>query len=83
MDGKGWKPEYGISAEGIEVLGYLEALPREVRREMADAIAALCKREGYLSLHDDLSASEREAPEPAQQGELAKVIPIFRRFQRG
>jgi hypothetical protein len=84
MNGKGWKPEYGISAEGIEVLGYLEALPREVRREMADAIAALCKREGYLSLHDDLGTqSERAAPQPPPQGELAKVIPIFRRFQRG
>ena len=54
MDGKGWKPEYGISAEGIEVLGYLEALPKDVRRELTDAIAALCRREGYLSLHDDV-----------------------------
>ena len=82
MDGKGWKPEYGISAEGTEVLGYREALPREVRREMADAIAALCKREGYLSLHDDLGSAERvEEPEDPQQ--LAKVIPIFRRSQRG
>ncbi len=82
MNGKGWKPEYGISAEGIEVLGYLEALPREVRREMADAIAALCRREGYLSLHDDLGAAEPRA-EPEVRGQLAKVIPIFRRSQRG
>jgi hypothetical protein len=81
MDGKGWKPEYGISAEGIEVLGYLEALPREVRREMADAIAALCKREGYLSLHDDLG--ERTIDGPADPEKLAKVIPLFRRSQRG
>ena len=82
MDGKGWKPEYGISVEGIEVLGYLEALPREIRREMADAIAALCRREGYLSLHDELGRSNEEA-EPADPGKLAKVIPIFRRSQRG
>ncbi len=81
MDGKGWKPEYGISAEGIEVLGYLEALPQEVRLEIAAAIAALCKREGYLSLHDELSAPAAE--EPADPETLAKVIPIFRRSQRG
>ena len=82
MDGKGWKPEYGISAEGIEVLGYLEALPREIRREMADGIAALCRREGYLSLHDDLGRSGEQA-ESADPEKLAKVIPIFRRSQRG
>ena len=82
MDGKGWKPEYGISAEGIEVLGYLEALPKEVRRELTDAIAALCRREGYLSLHDDVR--KRLAPnEPGENGDLAKVIPLFRRSQRG
>ena len=46
MDGRGWKPEYGISPEGIEMLGYVEALPREVRRELAEAIATLCRREG-------------------------------------
>jgi hypothetical protein len=46
MDGKGWKPEYGISAEGVELLGYLEALPQEVRRELADAIGTICRREG-------------------------------------
>ena len=82
MDGEGWKPEYGISDEGIEVLGYLEALPQEVRRELADAIARLCRSQGYLSLHDDLR--ERLVPrEPIDQGTLAKVIPLFRRFQRG
>ena len=82
MDGKGWKPEYGISREGIEILGYFEVLPEDVRRELADAIAALCRREGYLSLHDDLR--ERLQREPSAEGEgLAKVIPLFRRFQRG
>jgi hypothetical protein len=82
MDGKGWKPEYGISREGIEILGYFEVLPENVRRELADAIAALCRREGYLSLHDDLRERlQREAP--AEGSTLAKVIPLFRRFQRG
>jgi hypothetical protein len=82
MDGKGWKPEYGISREGIEILGYFEVLPEDVRRELADAIAALCRREGYLSLHDDLR--ERLQREPAAERlTLAKVIPLFRRSQRG
>jgi hypothetical protein len=82
MDGKGWKPEYGISREGIEILGYFEVLPEDVRRELADAIAALCRREGYLSLHDDLR--ERMQPEASEERTaLAKVIPLFRRSQRG
>lgn len=81
MDGKGWKPEYGISPEGIDALGYIEALPREVRRELADAIANLCRREGYLSLHDDVR--ERLTGAKRERGKLAKVIPIFRRSQRG
>jgi hypothetical protein len=45
MDGKGWKPDYGISQEGIEMLGYLEALPREARREIVEAVAELCRSE--------------------------------------
>ena len=82
MDGKGWKPEYGISAEGVEVLGYLEALPKDVRRELTNAIAALCRREGYLSLHDDVGKSLARS-DPDEGGDLAKVIPLFRRSQRG
>jgi len=82
MDGRGWKPEYGISAEGIDILGYVEALPREVREELACAIATLCRREGYLSLHDDVrkrfDSSLREGDD-----KLAKVIPLFKRSQRG
>jgi hypothetical protein len=81
MDGKGWKPEYGISTEGVEILGYVEALPREVRRELAHAVGALCRREGYLSLHDDVRASLPREPR-ARRGRLAKVIPIFK-YQRG
>jgi len=82
MDGKGWKPEYGISAEGVEVLGYLEALPKDVRRELTNALAALCRREGYLSLHDDIGKSVCRS-DPDEGGDLAKVIPLFRRSQRG
>ena len=75
MDGKGWKPEYGISSEGVQVLGFVEALPREARRELLEAIRETCRRQGYVSLHDDLRAhfaAEREPPR------MAKVIP-FRR----
>ena len=82
MDGRGWKPEYGISPEGLEMLGYVEALPRDVRRELAEAIATLCRREGYLSLHDDVS-DRMPSPAPAEETALAKVIPLFRRSQRG
>jgi hypothetical protein len=80
MDGNGWKMEYGISQEGIEVLGYLEALPQEARREMAEYIAKLCKAEGYTSLQDGLGAlMERMAAQPEQApGELANVIPLFK-----
>ena len=81
MDGKGWKPQYGISAEGVEALGYIEALPRETRRELVDAIAKLCRNEGYLSLHDDLRTAVEKASEPARPA--AKVIPLFRKQRRG
>jgi hypothetical protein len=82
MDGRGWKPEYGISAEGIDILGYVEALPRDVRAELARAIATLCRREGYLSLHDDVGESIGRSRQAAD-GELAEVIPLFRRSRRG
>ncbi|HUJ28607.1 MAG TPA: hypothetical protein VLW85_21440 [Myxococcales bacterium] len=81
MDGKGWKPEYGISPEGIEVLGFVEALPREARREVLAAVKLLCRRAGYLSLHDDLRAAvmahARRRPRAAHR-RSAKVIPLFR-----
>lgn len=80
MDGKGWKPQYGISPEGIEILGFVEALPREARRELADAVAKLCRSEGYLSLHDDLREAIDKATRPPRTG---KVIPLFRARQRG
>jgi hypothetical protein len=82
MDGRGWKPEYGISAEGIDILGYIEALPRDVRAELAGAIATLCRREGYLSLHDDVRECIGRSQQTAD-GELARVIPLFKPSQRG
>ena len=82
MDGKGWKPEYGISPEGIEVLGFVEALPREARRELAEAVRALCRSEGYLSLHDDLRmVMSRRRPRRASR-RMGKVIPLFRHQRR-
>ena len=83
MDGKGWKPEYGISPEGIEILGFIEALPREVRRELADGIARLCRSQGYFSLHDDLRRLlVKECASAREKGKLAKVIPLFREQER-
>jgi hypothetical protein len=59
----------------VAVLGFVEALPREARRELLEAIRETCRRQGYVSLHDDLRAhfaAERGGPQ------MAKVIP-FRR----
>ncbi len=83
MDGKGWKPEYGISAEGIELLGYLEALPRDARREFLQEVAAKCRAAGYLSLHDDLRAAVEAAGDQVDAVSDAvatgRVIPLFRK----
>ena len=80
MDGRGWQPEYGISPEGIEVLGFVEALPEEARRELLAAVRALCKSEGYLSLHADLRPlfNQRRPARPRRTGRTAKVIPLFK-----
>lgn len=84
MDGRGWKPEYGISPEGVKILGYVEALPREVRNELAEAIAHLCRSEGYFSLHDDLREAIARRPSDDQTcDDSAKIIPLFRAPQRG
>ena len=80
---KGWREEFGISHEGIEILGWVEALPREARRELAATIEMLCKAQGYLSLRDDIVVldEERRAREPRRSrrqirrdGHLAQVI---------
>ena len=80
MDGKGWKPQYGISAEGIEILGWVEALPREVRRELLQAVTKICRQQGYLSLHDDLRPLFTKVRRARGAG---KVIPLFSARQRG
>lgn len=82
MDGKGWKPQYGISPEGVEMLGYLEALPREARREFLAEVAKKCRSAGYLSLHDDLRAAVEKADDLAGEERPAKVIPLFRKRGR-
>ena len=82
MDGKGWKPQYGISPEGIEMLGYLEALPREARRELVQEMARRCRKEGYLSLHDDLRSAVEGAVEkadPLPRERIGNVIQLFRK----
>lgn len=82
MDGKGWKPQYGISAEGIEMLGYLEALPRETRLELLQEVARKCRSAGYLSLHDDLRAAVEKVDDLAEERKPAKVISLFRKRGR-
>lgn len=83
MDGKGWKPQYGISSESIEILGYVEALPREARRELLEAVARLCRLQGYFSLHDDLRIAADKAGAPLPRQADGKVIPLFRTRQQG
>ena len=51
---KGWQDECGISAEGVEILGWVEALPREARRELAATVEMLCRAQGYVSLNDEI-----------------------------
>ena len=83
MDGKGWKPQYGLSAEGIEMLGYFEALPREARLEFLAEVAQKCRGAGYLSLHDDLRGAVEKAGDVGARTPLAKVIPLFKKRGRG
>jgi hypothetical protein len=86
MSGNGWKSNYGISEEGIDMLGYLEALPRQVRRELVATVELICRSQGYLTLHDPFDQLGREEPrEPegtaapgSTGGALAPVIPLRR-----
>jgi len=80
---KGWQEECGISEEGIDILGWVEALPREARRELAATVEMLCRAQGYLSLHEDVVSldEERRARQPKRarralrrEGQLAQVI---------
>jgi len=79
---KGWQDECGISDEGVEILGWVEALPREARRELAATVEMLCRAQGYVSLHDEIVMleEERRARQPQRarrahrDGPLAQVI---------
>jgi len=79
---KGWQSEYGISDEGIEILGWVEALPREARRELAATVEMLCRAQGYLSLNDEIVTLDEQrrlrlpqrARRPRREGQLAQVI---------
>ena len=74
MDGKGWKPQYGISSEGIELLGYVEALPRDARRELVQAVAELCRREGIVqNLYYRWSKEFLEAGKKRLAGDTARA----------
>jgi hypothetical protein len=79
---KGWQGECGISDEGVEILGWVEALPREARRELAATVEMLCRAQGYLSLNDEIVALEEErrarrpqrARRQRREGQLAQII---------
>jgi hypothetical protein len=44
----------------------------------------MCRREGYLSLHDDLRTAFGKVRDPrASRPEATNVIPLFRGRQRG
>ena len=79
---KGWRGECGISDEGVEILGWVEALPREARRELAATVEMLCRAQGYISLNDEIVTLDEERrarlPQRARRahrdGQLAQVI---------
>ena len=79
---KGWQGECGISDEGVEILGWVEALPEEARRELAATVEMLCRAQGYISLNDEIVTLEEErrlrlpqrARRPPREGPLAQVI---------
>ncbi len=83
MDGKGWKPEYGVTLEGKTILGFVEALPKSARQELLSTVEVFCRSQGYVSLHDSLALKleeKQEQDERQQAGgsQLARVIPILR-----
>jgi hypothetical protein len=79
---KGWREDCGISEEAVEILGWVEALPREARKELAATVEMLCRGQGYYSLRDEIVVleHERRARLPSRQrrgvrrDELAQVI---------
>jgi len=79
---KGWQTDCGISDEGVEILGWVEALPSEARRELAATIEMLCRAQGYVSLNDEIVVLDEErrtrkpqrARRSQREGQLAQVI---------
>jgi hypothetical protein len=79
---KGWQGDCGISDEGVEILGWVEALPREARRELAATVEMLCRAQGYVSLNDEIVVldEERRTRQPQRarrgqrEGQLAQII---------
>jgi len=79
---KGWRGECGISDEAVEILSWVEALPREARRELAATVEMLCRAQGYISLDDEIVPLDEErharlaqrARRPHREGPLAQVI---------
>ena len=79
---RGWQDECGISAEAVEILGWVEALPLEARQELAATVAMLCRAQGYVSLNDEvvLMDHERRARLPSRarrgrrEGQVAQII---------
>ncbi|HWE23234.1 MAG TPA: hypothetical protein VG496_04760 [Myxococcales bacterium] len=79
---RGWRDEFGISAEGVEILGWVEALPQEARRELAATVEMLCREQGYVSLNDEIVVldEERRARLPSRSrrgrrdGQIAQIL---------
>ena len=78
MDGKGWKPEYGMTLEGRAMLGFVEALPKRAREELLATVEVFCRSQGYVSLHDSFALKPDEQRAQASGAKLAQVIPILR-----
>jgi len=79
---RGWQDDCGISAEAVEILGWVEALPLEARRELAATVEMLCRAQGYVSLNDEvvLLDQKRRARLPTRarrgrrEGQVAQII---------
>ncbi len=78
MADREWRGE--ISDEGREILGFVEGLARESRRELAAVVEMLCRSQGYHSLQDgvvelEFERKRRRGPDRARRrDQLAEVI---------
>src|SRR3989442_13233165 len=50
---KGWQGEGGISDEGVEVLGWGDALPREAHRELCGTVESIFRAQGCMSVNGE------------------------------